>query len=159
MNSIKFLEGLADEKWQRGEETYQTGKSKTKYATVLLSDWYFSSLNAMSFGSTRCLPAPACAPTNAVGRVWASLPTLWPCTGSQRDQTSAWGSSASHTLLPSSSETFNNHLGEGWRTLWCSEAQRPQDRSGQFCPPSRKRLYPPQCRAVPSLACVQPLVK
>lgn len=30
MYSIKFLEGFADEKWQREEETYQTGKSKTK---------------------------------------------------------------------------------------------------------------------------------
>lgn len=27
---VKLLEGLADEKWQKEEETYQTGKSKTK---------------------------------------------------------------------------------------------------------------------------------
>lgn len=108
------------------------GRVKQKYATVLLSDWYFSSLSAMSFGSARCLPAPASAPTNAVGRVWASLPTLRPCTGSQRDQTSVWGSSARHTLLPSSFESFNNRLGKGWRTFWCSEAQWPQNRSGYF---------------------------
>lgn len=140
------------------------GRVKQKYATVLLSDWYFSSLSAISFGSARCLPAPACAPTNAVGRVWASLPTLRPCTGSQRDQTSVWGSSARHTLLPSSFETFNNRLGKGWRTFWCFP--KLSDLKTEvvtlffflfFLP--QIRLYPPQCRAVPNWTCVQPLVK
>lgn len=141
------------------------GRVKQKYATVLLSDWYFSSLSAISFGSARCLPAPACAPTNAVGRVWASLPTLRPCTGSQRDQTSVWGSSARHTLLPSSFWDFQQPFRRRLKDfLMFSEAQWPQSRSGYFVLFSffflpQIRLYPPQCRAVPNWTCVQPLVK
>lgn len=137
------------------------GRVKRKHQRFLLSDWYLSSLAAVSFGSPRCLPAPDCVPAEAVGKVWASVPTLRLCTGSERDQTSVCGSSAHHTSVALQLSNFQQAFRKDGRTFWRSEPRWAQDGSGCFVlfVPWKRRLYPPQCRAVPTWTSAQPLAK